>query len=110
VEAHLAGCETCLAAVTEAAGASTEALAPVDETLLTRLRGAVAAELDRARPAAPVRNAPAWIGLAAALALTCAAGFLLGGFVASGGIALARAAAEDAPLDLSDPLVEGPQP
>ena len=77
VEAHLAVCAACLAAVEDARAIAQAPLAPLTEDRLRRFTRAVVAEQRGANRVA------GWLPFAAALVLTCGAGFWLGGRAAA---------------------------
>lgn len=80
LEAHLADCEACLEACLEVRGLATDAVEPVSEPLLRRIRDLVAdAKAPKTGPAVRWRLlAPETLAAAAALVVACILGFAAG--------------------------------
>ena len=100
LEAHLAACPRCQAAVGDALSIEQAPVVALSTAALGRITQAVEAE------AAPPMRRPAWAALAAALVLACGAGFWLGARTMTTAAAVERAA-NALPFDLS-PLVSTP--
>jgi anti-sigma factor RsiW len=100
LEAHLAGCPHCVRALADVRLIERAPIAPVSPAWTARLARAVT------REQSPPLTLPGWLAVAAMVALTCGAGFLLGAR-AMGEVAALGNAAGELPLDLS-PVVNVP--